>query len=221
MNYIKKILHKINVICHISILKFLHYNFFCRNIKADKGCYIIPYRRTCISIAATAKIFLHGSMFLNCNKLPSSKAECLILLRDGARLTVNGPVRLYYGTTLQIHDNAELTVGDLGMNTGSVLVCGYKMTIGSLVSTAREVFIFDSDHHPVFNEKGERINEAKEVVIGDNVWIGLKSLIMKGSHIESGSVISAHSLVTGNVPGHVIVASPPARPVMKDISWHR
>ncbi len=221
MDFIKKIIRKICIIRHISILKFLHYNFFCKNIEADRGCYIVPYRGTCISIASSARVFLHGTMFLNCNKLPGSRAECLILLRDGARLTVNGPVRLYYGTTLQVHKDADLTVGDLGMNTGSVLICGYKMTLGSPVSTARNVYIFDSDHHPVFNAKGERINEAKEVTIGDNVWIGLKSIIMKGSHIESGSVISAHSLVTGNVPGHVIVASPPSRAVMKDISWHR
>ena len=109
MNFIKKIVHKIGMIRHINIFKFMHYNFFCGNIKADKGCYIVPYRGTCISIASSARVFLHGTMFLNINKLPGSKAECLMLLRDGARLTVNGPVRLYYGTTLQVHKDADLT----------------------------------------------------------------------------------------------------------------
>lgn len=107
------------------------------------------------------------------------------------------------------------------MNTGTCIICAYKMTFGQLVSAARYVFIFDSDHHPIYNAEGKRINEAKEIVIGDRVWIGLKSTVMKGAHIESDTVISAHSLVSGNIPGHTVVATAPARPVMKDISWER
>ncbi len=212
---------KIKKITHISIIQFVYYNYFCRRIKRDKGCLIIPYRGTKIQIAKTAKVQLHGRMFLNDNKIRGSHAECLILLRDGATMTVNGTVQCYYGTTLQVHKDADLTLGELHMNTGGTIICAYHMHLGQLVSMGRGVFIFDSDHHPVFNGEGKRINEAKEVVIGDRVWLGLKATVMKGAHIGSDTVIGAHSLVSGEIPSGCMVASVPARPIMKDIRWER
>jgi acetyltransferase-like isoleucine patch superfamily enzyme len=203
----------------INIFQFIYLNYLCRNVKRDKGCRVIPYRGTHFKIAKSAVIELHGNLKLNANKIPGSRAECLVLMRDGARWTVNGDVQLYYGDNIQVHKDAHLTMGESYMNTGTTIICAYKITLGQMVCTARGVFIFDSDHHPIFNAEGSRINEAKEVVIDDHVWIGLKSSVMKGSHIESGTVISAHSLVSGNIPGNCIVATAPARPVMKDITW--
>jgi len=218
---VKRILRELKHILQMDIFKFIYYNFFCRKIKREGPFYIIPYKGTRISIAKSAKIILKGNLTLNGNKQFGSRAETLVLLREGASWTINGDVFLYYGDTLQVHKDAQLITGDLRMNTGSTLICAYKMIIGQKVSTARGVFIFDSDHHPVYNAENVRINEPKEVVIGDNVWLGLKSTVMKGAHIESGSVISAHSLVSGNIPGHCLAATAPARPVMKDIHWER
>lgn len=217
----KRMLRKLKHAFGMNLFQFVYYNFFCRQVERRGAVYIFPYWGTHISIAKSAKIILKANLILNGNKLPGSKAETLVLLREGAKWSINGDVLLYYGDTLQVHKDAQLVTGDLRMNTGSTLICAYKMTIGQKVSAAREVFIFDSDHHPVYNADNVRINEAKEVVIGDNVWIGLKSIVMKGSHIESGTVISAHSLVSGSIPGHCLVASAPARPVMKDIHWER
>lgn len=205
----------------INIMQFMRLNFFTKQIHRDRGCFIIPYRRTYVSIHKTANVYLHGIWQLNANLIGKSKEECLIEIREGAILTIQDSVFLYYGTNLQVHKDAQLTIGEARFNTGSTIICAYKMFIGFGVSTARGVYIFDSDHHPVFNNEGKRINDAKEVIIEDNVWIGLKSTIMKGAHINTGTVISAHSLVSGEIPGGCIVATVPARPVMKDISWHR
>ena len=212
---------KIKRMLGMSITQYIYYNYMCKNVHRHNGSKIIPMRGTHIQMAKSAVIDLNANMILNDNLIRGSKAECLVLLRDGAHLTVNGRVQLYYGTTLQVHKNAELTMGEAHFNTGTTVICAYKMTFGQLVTTARNVFIFDSDHHPIYNSEGKRINDAKEVIIGDHVWIGLKSTIMKGTNIESGTVISAHSLVSGNIPGHALVATAPARPVMKDITWER
>ena len=205
----------------INKSQFFYYNFLCRNVIADKGCKIIPYKGTRISLSKTAQIHLHGSVYINDNKIKGSKAESLILLRDDSKWIVNGAVQLYYGTTIQVHNGAELVMGEAHMNTGTTIVCAYKMRFGQMVSTARGVFIFDSDHHPIYNSDDYRINDAKEVIIEDHVWIGLKSTILKGTHIKSGSVVSAHSLISGEIPGNALIATMPARPVMKDIRWER
>ena len=210
---------KLRFLGSIDLFKYIYFNKFCRNIKGIHK--IIPYKGTRISIAKSAEIILNADLILNDCRIKWSKEECLILLRDNAKWTVDGTVQLYYGTTIQIHKNAELSMGEAHMNVGTTIICANKMTLGQVVNTGRGVFIFDSDHHPIYDGNGSRINESKPVIIGDNVWIGLKSTILKGAFIESGAVIGAHSLVSGNIPGNCLVATVPARPVMKNIHWER
>lgn len=206
----------------ISVLQFIRLNFLKSNIHRAKGCYIIPYRGTHIQMHRTARINLNsGKMILNGNKLGSSRAECLILLRENAVWDVNGTLFLYYNTGIQVHKDAHLSTGNLRMNTEGLIICAKRISIGDTCSMARRVFIFDSDHHPIYNGEGKRINEAKDIVIEDRVWMGLKSTVMKGTHIGHDTVIGTHSLVAGEIPPHAMVATAPARPVMKDISWER
>jgi acetyltransferase-like isoleucine patch superfamily enzyme len=54
---------------------------------------------------------------------------------------------------------------------------------------------------------------AKDVVIGNNVWIGTDSYICKGVSIGENSVIGAKSVVTKSIPKNCIAAGIPARVV--------
>ncbi|MFX3636497.1 MAG: CatB-related O-acetyltransferase [Candidatus Pristimantibacillus sp.] len=49
------------------------------------------------------------------------------------------------------------------------------------------------------------------VVIGNDVWMGLSSTIMSGVKIGDGAVIAAHALVTKDVPPYAIVGGNPAK----------
>lgn len=216
------LISKIKKIFKISICQFIRLNFLNPNIHRERGCYIIPFRGTHVQIHRTARLNLNkGRMTLNGNKIGFSHAECLIELRENAIWDVNGSLFLYYNTGIQVHKNAHLSTGNLRMNTESLIICAKKISIGDTCSMARRVYIFDSDHHPIYNEERTRINEAKDIVIEDRVWMGLKSTVMKGAHIGHDTVIGTHSLVAGEVPPHAMVATAPARPVMKDISWER
>ena len=53
----------------------------------------------------------------------------------------------------------------------------------------------------------------KEVIIEENVWIGEKSIVLKGSKIGKNSIIGAGSVVNGVVPENVVFAGNPAREV--------
>jgi acetyltransferase-like isoleucine patch superfamily enzyme len=54
------------------------------------------------------------------------------------------------------------------------------------------------------------------VIIGNSVWIGVNSTILKGVTIGEGSVVGAGSVVTKDVPPWTIVAGNPAR-VIREI----
>ena len=53
------------------------------------------------------------------------------------------------------------------------------------------------------------------VVIGNDVWIGMNSLILSGVHIGDGAIIGAYSVVTKDVEPYTIVAGNPAKVVRK------
>lgn len=54
-------------------------------------------------------------------------------------------------------------------------------------------------------------NEYKEVIIGNDVWIGNRAMIMGGVNIGDGAVVAAGAVVTKDVPPYAIVGGIPAR----------
>jgi acetyltransferase-like isoleucine patch superfamily enzyme len=53
------------------------------------------------------------------------------------------------------------------------------------------------------------------IVIEDDVWIGMNSVILKGVTIGKGSVVAACSVVTKDVPPMTLVGGNPAKIVKK------
>ena len=57
-------------------------------------------------------------------------------------------------------------------------------------------------------------NKDYSVVIENNVWIGAKSIILSGSKIGEGSVISAGTVVSSEIPKFSVVAGNPGRVIL-------
>ena len=97
-----------------------------------------------------------------------------------------------------------------------------SITIGRDCMISTLVYLSVSDIHPIYDRTtGERINPAASITIGDHVWLGLRSMIMKGARIESGAVVAAGSIVSGTVPANAVVAGSPARVIRENVVWHR
>lgn len=104
-----------------------------------------------------------------------------------------------------------------------------EITIGNRVLIAHNVNIHDNNSHPtdaqkrhedfveIFTngfQKENSLNE-KPVKIGDDVWIGFNSTIMKGVTIGNGAIIGACSMVTKDVEPYTMVAGSPATFIKK------
>jgi acetyltransferase-like isoleucine patch superfamily enzyme len=104
---------------------------------------------------------------------------------------------------------------DVGMS-GASIVAAKCVTIGNQVLIGADVFIADTDFHPVAPER-RRWNRhgvsASPVTIGDNVFLGARAMILKGVTIGADSVVAAGSVVTDDVRPGTIVTGVPARPV--------
>ncbi|RHO88714.1 acyltransferase [Ruminococcus sp. AF41-9] len=61
---------------------------------------------------------------------------------------------------------------------------------------------------------GEILGSGGGIQIGNNVFIGMKTTILKGVHVGNNVIIGANSLVNKNVPDNCVVAGNPARVIM-------
>lgn len=126
------------------------------------------------------------------------------------------PIGCYERCTFFVDRGAVLTIGDnVGMSQAA-LICHKSITIGNNVKIGGGVCIYDTDFHslnPVIRRSSEDLKNRAEkpVVIGNDVFIGAKSIILKGVTIGENSVIGAGSVVTKSVPANQIWAGNPAK----------
>lgn len=111
-------------------------------------------------------------------------------------------------------DGAEIVIGMHVGISGAVIGAREQILIGDDVIIGANAVITDFDWHdisPVTRRTG--VGDSKPVVIGNNVWIGMNAIVLKGVTIGENSVIGAGSVVTGNIPANVIAAGNPCRMV--------
>ena len=102
-------------------------------------------------------------------------------------------------------------------NHFTVVVEGPGVEIGSDVLIGSHVSIYDSDFHEIAPDK--RVGgtpKMGKVTIGDNVWIGDRVMILKGSSIGENSVVAAGAVVSGEFPANVVIGGVPAK-VIREI----
>lgn len=86
--------------------------------------------------------------------------------------------------------------------------------IGNDVIIAKDVSLISGDHD--FSDKEKKINQqgmkksSKPIVIGDDVWIGEKAIVLKSVTVGKGGIIGAGAVVTKDVPPFSVVAGNPA-----------
>jgi len=111
---------------------------------------------------------------------------------------------------------AVLEIGDYtSIGDRTQIHCGESIKIGHNVLISWDVNILDHDYHA----PGGGRAVPRPIVIEDEVWIGVRCLILKGVKIGKGAIIGAGAVVTKNVPPYTFVAGNPARPIKKLPSW--
>ncbi|MEQ3307444.1 acyltransferase [Fusobacterium varium] len=98
----------------------------------------------------------------------------------------------------------------------------FDIEIGENCMFSYGIEIRNSDSHKIFSMiNDKRINGGAKIIIENDVWIGTRCLILKGSFIEQGSVLGAGSIVTGRVEKNSIYAGVPAKKIKSEIYWEK
>jgi len=115
------------------------------------------------------------------------------------------------------------TLIDRNSRIGSYTYIGRNTTItqsaiGRYCSIGNNVTIGPGEHvlHEIstsalFYENPWSVLTRDDVYVGDDVWIGVNAIVLRGVDIGIGAVIAAGAVVTKSVPPFAIVAGVPAR----------
>jgi len=131
------------------------------------------------------------------------------------------------GATLvrTIFPGARISIGPDSGLTCPTISAAHEVSIGARVLMGSGVIVTDSDHHPVdiapFDSRRHagipKPSPSDTVTIEDDVFVGARSIILKGVTIGRGSVIGAGSVVARSVPPGVLAAGNPCR-VLRELT---
>jgi acetyltransferase-like isoleucine patch superfamily enzyme len=132
-----------------------------------------------------------------------------------------GRADIGHGSRISV--TGALSLGDgVQMVAESAIVAQRAVVIGDDCLISWDVLIIDTDGHEIYDARGTRINPAMPIAVGNSVWLGCRSVVLKGVRIADGVVVAASSTVTRPVETpNVIVGGSPARVVKENIRWKR
>lgn len=143
------------------------------------------------------------------NTLEDEQDERDTLLKEllgstGNQIYVEPPFRCDYGENIFIEENFYA-------NFDCVMLDISRISIGKNCFMGPDVHIYTVNHPMDHTERNAGVEYGEPVKIGDNVWIGRKSIINPGVTIGNNGVIASGSVVTKNIPDSVLIGGNPAR----------
>ena len=99
----------------------------------------------------------------------------------------------------------------------SAITCIEHITIGQGCAISWNTNVFDGNMHELV-VAGVPRPRARPVHLDDHVWIGAGATVLSAT-IGAWTVVGTGSVVTGEVPGEVVVSGNPAQVVRKEVSW--
>lgn len=165
------------------------------NIELDKTVAFKNYPH--ILIHPRAKVFIGKNTLLNSSN-------------TGYHLNMHSKCKIYAD-----RENAHIEIGENCRIHGTCIHAYNYIKIGNNCLIAANTQIIDGNGHQLCMDHPENrltlSDEGREIIIEDNVWIGANTIILGGTHIGQGAVISAGSVVKGNIPPKSIYGGNPAK----------
>lgn len=120
------------------------------------------------------------------------------------------------GTHIRIGDYTTAMMAHISLHEAGMI------TLGENCMLSGDIIMDVSDMHSILDiETGERVNPARDIVIGDHVWLAQGVRIMKGAQIGQDCIIGSRAMVFGTIPARSLAVGTPARVIRSGVTWDR
>jgi len=139
------------------------------------------------------------------------------------QLEINGRVDFGSGSKLFIGPHGSLVLGDNVLITAcSEIICDHCINVEKDALISWNVLLMDTDAHPIRDHNNNIINPNRQITVGENVWIGCRTVVLKGAEIAKNSIVAANSTVNKIfTENNVVIGGAPAKIIKRDIVWKR
>lgn len=129
---------------------------------------------------------------------------------------------------LVVGDNSKVIIGDnVHINASKRFPTimnafdGARIVIGDDCLFSNSIELHTTDYHSIIRKiGGGKINPPQDIIIDRHVWIGLRTIVLKGVHIATDNVVGAGSIVTKSFDeSNTIIVGNPAKVIKNDINW--
>jgi acetyltransferase-like isoleucine patch superfamily enzyme len=146
---------------------------------------------------------------------PGVVAEGMPRVTNGRRVRLGGGAWLDTDVELGVGDGGSIVIGQNALISHHTIFAAHqKITVGDNALFGPYCYVIDANHGVAAASiiKDQKVT-ASPVTIGNDVWVGARSIILAGVTVGDGAVIGAGSVVTKDVMAYDIVAGAPARKI--------
>ncbi|MFJ6071148.1 sugar O-acetyltransferase [Streptomyces sp. NPDC093065] len=124
----------------------------------------------------------------------------------GAEAHVRPPLYVDYGSNISVGARTFVNYNLTALDVAAI-------TIGEDCQIGPNVQLLTPTHPLEPEPRRDKLEAARPIVVGDNVWLGGGAIVLPGVTIGDNAVIGAGAVVTKDVPANVVAVGNPARPV--------
>ena len=121
-------------------------------------------------------------------------------------------------------DSNKIFIGkDCSFGSGRYFSTGENTTIsiGNNCMLADKVYLRSDDGHSIIDlSTGKPTNFSSDIVLGNHVWLGYRTTVLKGAKVNDGSVVGFGSIVNKKFEEkNILIAGAPAKKIRENIDW--
>ena len=153
-----------------------------------------------------------GMIRIGFHEVPVCNPYDKTVIRVKGQLLIKGSAHIGRASKIIVGKSGSLILGDdFKISASTAINCYKHIEFGNNIQFSWDCLVMDSDAHTIFDEKGNRINFEKPIIFEDNIWVGCRCTVLKGSYIPTNCVIGAGSVITGQhfSENSIIAGCPP------------